>query len=172
MSEAPSTRQVFVSYAPFDERHDGRLAALCERLTDEVRLRTGKDCLFWRDRELLEVGADWKETMDRALKESKVLVAFVTPSYLQSQYCRTELEHFLKIHSESDAEPRVIMINYVGDMERAGHLTGEGLGGRPLLDWRELRFEPFTSPVMQREMSRAADLIGEALEASELTTGP
>ena len=41
------------------------------------------------------------------------------------------------------------------------------LSSRQFVDWRELRFEPFTSPQVQKELERLAIQISEALERIE-----
>ena len=159
---------VFVSYSKFDEAHDhGKLSALCERLTDELRLNSEENVSFWLDRENLSLGSNWKDRLDEALREADLLVAFITPSYLKNKWCREELTGFLKKEKQLNRQNTIIPIIYLGNEDWLSQdALGKEIIHRKVLDWRELRFEPFTSIRLKREMKKAAGAIEDAIHVS------
>jgi cobaltochelatase CobT len=163
--------QIFLSYSAFDEEHDrGRLSALCSRLKEEVRLQTGEEVSIWRDREEIKGGDNWRETIEQQLRDSDILIAFITPSYLNSRFCRQEITQFLDKEKDQKRKGLIVPIIYLGSEE---HLTDNDLGreivSRRGFDWRALRFEPFTSSRLKREIEKTATAIGKALETVTAT---
>ena len=169
MAKKKSLPKIFISYSEFDEKHDrGRLSALCKRLLDEVRLQTGENWPVFLDRDTIKTGENWKSNVQEALENSDILIALITPNYFKSQGCRHEIEGFLNKEKQSERKPLIIPIMYLGSQDRlAQDELGKEVIKRDLLDWRDLRFEPFTSPRLKREMEKAASAISDAIEASD-----
>jgi len=159
---------IFVSYSSFDDQHDdGKLSALCQRLTEELRVQTGDDYSVFLDRKKIRTGDNWRTAMQAALDASDVFVAFITPSYLNDRWCRSELEGFLDKERRRDQKGIIVPIMYMGHEGRMlRNPLGKTIAERQPLDWRDLRFEPFTSIRLKREMHKAATAIGGAIEAA------
>ena len=77
---------VFVSYARVDFKF---VKHLCEAL-----VRRGHQ--VWLDTERI-AGADWLSELERGIETSAVLVFVISPQSLDSEICRHELEHALRL---------------------------------------------------------------------------
>ena len=156
---------VFVSYSPFDLRHDEvHLVPLLERLSEELRLLTrGRAELFY-DRGI-SPGNRWTSVLDQYLVRAGVFLALLTPKYFKSTYCRREAERFLGVEAELGRSDMVIPVQYIGSWERvmeSGKL-GHVLAQRQALDWRGLRFVRPGDERVREAMQEAARRIIEIL---------
>ena len=173
MSKSERSPKIFASFSSFDDRHEqGKLSALCSRLQDEVRFQTGRDIPFFIDRSELKAGVQWLGSTQEALQQSNVLVALLTPSFFKSRWCRSQILDFLEKEKALHHEGLIIPILYNGNLPRiANDELGKIMARRRLLDWRNLRFEEFTSPRLKRQIEEAANWIASAVEKSETSTG-
>ncbi|SCW64548.1 TIR domain-containing protein [Ruminococcaceae bacterium YRB3002] len=93
----------FISYrhCPPDSQIAERLQRKLEnfRLPKEVAAKVGKSRLrrVFRDETELSVAEDLSEVINTALRNSDYLIAICSPRYLESVWCRKEIETFLKI---------------------------------------------------------------------------
>lgn len=165
MSKKKHSHRIFISYSSFDEKHDrGRLSALCKRLQDEVEVQTGARWSVFYDK-TADPGKDWESRVNSELEKSSVFIVVVTPSYLESQWCRNEWEAILEKETRSRKKPLIVPVMYLGKEDRLMQdALGKEIMKRNCLDWRKLRFESFTSPRLKREMETAASAISDALE--------
>jgi TIR domain len=85
------TPRIFLSYSRTDET-----AAL--QLAGELK-RAGLD--LWVDKEQIEIG-DKLANIEAAVRESSLFIAYVTPDYLEKEWCRRELDLAL-------GEPRIVV---------------------------------------------------------------
>ena len=92
----PSRRySVFVSYSRQDDAGKW-VTRLVEALRDaakddfEVRCDPGREVFF--DRDDLKLGEEWKTQLARAIREAKVLLACVSKSYFESEFCLWEFQ--------------------------------------------------------------------------------
>jgi len=91
---------IFVSYAQLDnqplvEGRGGWVANLHRALETRLRQLRGEEVTVWRDPKLQGNDAFDEDLVDR-LQQSAVFVAVVSPRYLKSEWCRREVEAFLK----------------------------------------------------------------------------
>ena len=106
MTDSPSTEvaddfdaDVFVSYThvddlPFGPKNDHWVTLLDEHLTHRLKQLVGKHASVWRDPKIQ--GNDvFSETVSELLKRVRALVAVCSPGYLQSDWCRRELDEFV-----------------------------------------------------------------------------
>jgi len=66
--------------------------ALCREVSDKAAHLSGQ--VAYRDRRRLKVGDFWGPELIQGLQGSKVLLALISPHYLQSQNCGKELGFF------------------------------------------------------------------------------
>jgi hypothetical protein len=167
MSRRRQKLLVFVSYAPFDDKHDrGRITSLAKVLSQEAKLEIGEDVSVSYDRQILR-GTSWKDTIHAELDEASVFIAFVTPSYFKNRFCRQELEYILRREKLLNREDMIIPLFYVDATRWLGtDNLGKKLAERQYLDWRELRFEGFDSPLMRQSMSALVHRVGAVVERS------
>ena len=163
----------FISYVRSDDVHDsGRITELRQRLEGEVKMQTGRVFDIFQDRNDLKWGQQWKERIEDALFGVTFLIPIVTPSYFQSEACKKEFDTFL-IRERALGENRLILpIYYVncdemGDIDAAPNEMASTLKARNWADWRELRFEPLSSPRLRAEIAVLATTIKSTMKELE-----
>ena len=165
------TPVAFMSYVRLVDEHDhGRLTEFQKRLSVEVQVQTGKKFPIFQDRDDIKWGQNWKERIDKSLDDVTFLIPIITPGFFESPACRDELEKFLKREKKLRRNDLILPVYYVdspllNDAEkRKSDSLAEIIATRNHVDWRELRFEPLTSPQIGRALARIAVEIRDALE--------
>lgn len=161
----------FLSYVRFDDAHEnGRLSEFCKRLSGEVRVQTGEPFPIFQDREDISWGQQWKERIETSIDSVTFLIPIITPGFFKSGPCREELERFLDREKELGRNDLILPVHYVNclllndDAKRRSDSLAAVIAARQLADWRNLRFEPFTSPDVGKTIARMAAQIVEAVE--------
>lgn len=100
MSANPFAHHLFISYAHIDNRSfsggdRGWIDLLHERLEIRLAQLLGKPPKIWRDRKLRGYEV-FDDTIVIELSRSAILVSIVSPRYIESDYCRSEIENFFK----------------------------------------------------------------------------
>ena len=150
----------FMSYVRFDDAHDdGQLSSFRERLAAEVRMQTGLDFPIFQDRNDIAWGQNWRQRIDETLDEVTMLLVIITPGLFQSPACREEVARFRERERKLGRTDLILPVYYVGapaidlpELRRADDLASL-LWSRQYADWRELRFEPMTSPVVRKAIA-------------------
>ncbi len=144
---------------------------MCGLLSAEVRVQSGERFHIFQDRNDIQWGQNWKERIEQSIDAVTFLIPIVTPSFFKSPACREELERFLKREQHL-----VLPVYYVGcsvldDEEKRATdpLAGE-IASHQFSDWRDLRFEPFTSPDVRRALARMAINVRDALDRKTART--
>jgi len=159
----------FMSYVRSDDKY-GRLTQFRERLSDEVHIQIGEEFSIFQDREDILWGQNWKERIEESLDEVTFLIPIITPSFFKSSACRDELHRFLEREEKLGRNDLILPVYYVDspllndEEKRAGDDLAQVIAARQYADWRELRFEPFTSPQVDKTLARLAVQIRDALE--------
>jgi len=161
----------FMSYVRLDDEHErGRLTQFRERLSAEVRMQTGEEFPIFQDREDIHWGENWKERIEESLDEVTFLIPIITPGFFKSRPCRGEVERFLEREKTLNRNDLILAVYYVDcpllsdAKKRAKDELAQVIAERHYADWRELRFELFTSPQVGKTFARLALQIREALE--------
>lgn len=109
-----SEPMAFISYTTFDNRHDQEaIAHFCERLSNEVRMQTGKPFLIFRDKKEIRWGENWRARIEEGLDACTFLIPILTPSYFQSQACQEEYNHFEKREEQLNRNDLILPVYYV-----------------------------------------------------------
>jgi F-box protein 11 len=152
-----------MSYARFNDQHDdGQLTQFRERLAAEVRVQTGEEFAIFQDRNDIAWGQNWQARIDQALDAVTLLLVVITPSFFRSPACRGEVERFLARERELGRQDLILPVYYVStpDLDRPERRDADELArvlaSRQFADWRELRFEPFTAPVVRKALAQLA----------------
>ena len=158
----------FFSYARSDDEHDdGQISALRARLEGETRMQLGRPFRIFQDRDDIQWGESWRERIDDTLDGATLLVAVVTPTFFASSECRRETYKFLERERRLGRSDLILPIYYVDCVQMHGARDdelGRAVSSRQYVDWRELRFEPLTSPVVRHRVMRLAARIRDVLE--------
>lgn len=173
----------FMSYVRFDDAHeDGQLSAFRERLAGEIRIQTGTAFPIFQDRNDIAWGQNWRQRIEETLDEVTLLLVIVTPSLFHSPACREEVARFREREQEMGRTDLILPLYYVSarEMDDPGLRESDDLASllweRQYADWRELRFEPLTSPVVRKALARLASRMRDSFwqEAANRTaqSGP
>ena len=153
----------FMSYVRFNDQHDdGQLSQFQERLAAEVRAQTGEEFPIFQDRNDIAWGQNWQQRIDEALDAVTLLVVIITPSLFRSPACRDEFQKFLDREGALGRGDLILPVYYISTREmddpglREADEMARELASRQFADWRELRFEPFTSPQVRKTVAQLA----------------
>ena len=153
----------FMSYARFDDQHDdGQLTVFRERLAAEVRVQTGEEFLIFQDRADIAWGQNWQQRIGQALDTVTLLLVIITPGFFRSPHCRAETEQFLDRERQLGRGDLILPVYYVStpEIEDPGRRDADPLSAtlaaRQHADWRELRFEPATTPAARKAIAHLA----------------
>ncbi|HZN09024.1 MAG TPA: toll/interleukin-1 receptor domain-containing protein [Pyrinomonadaceae bacterium] len=107
MSSSSFANDLFISYAHIDNlsvsSDQGWIDLLHERLRIRLAQLLGKPPRIWRDRKLK--GYDvFDDTIVIALEGSAIMVSIVSPRYVESDYCRSEIDNFVNAACEQVAD--------------------------------------------------------------------
>jgi parallel beta-helix repeat protein len=159
----PAAPAAFMSYVRFDDQHDDGQLSLCrERLAAEVRAQTGEEFAIFQDRNDIAWGQNWQHRIDEALDAVTLLLVIITPSLFRSPACRAEFAKFLERERVLGQADLILPVYYISAREmddpgvREADEMAAVLAARQLADWRELRFEPFTSPLVRKAVAQLA----------------
>jgi parallel beta-helix repeat protein len=153
----------FMSYVRFDDAHeDGQLSAFRERLAGEIRIQTGHEFPIFQDRNDIAWGQNWRQRIEETLDEVTLLLVIVTPGLFHSPACRGEVARFRERELTLGRTDLILPVYYVSaremddpDLRKSDDLASL-LWERQYADWRELRFEPLTSPVVRKQIATLA----------------
>jgi hypothetical protein len=154
MQTAKATFLAFFSYERGnDERDRGNLTLIRKLLQAEIWVQTGKPFQIFQDQENIEWGQAWKERIKSVLDESLLLIAVITPSYLESESCRFEFEYFLK--QEAQLKRKLILPILYIDTPKLNDTKDNvaiEISKRQWIDWRNLRFASLRSTKVNKSI--------------------
>lgn len=85
--------KIFWSYAKLDDRLPSmKVSNLRHAFKIVLSQVIGKECKIFFDRLSLNWGVEWRNEIERLIKDSDCFVAIVTPSYFNSRMCIFELQ--------------------------------------------------------------------------------
>ncbi len=165
----------FWSYSRQDDEHSGgRLSQLRARLSSELQINYGRDRVqIFQDSAAIPYGADWDEVIRDALNRSTFFIPILTPNFIQSEFCLTEVEIFLErekaLHAafpELAGHRRIFPILYIpiaGKEARQPALVEE-LEQVQWLSFERLRHQDYDQPGVRQTVSEFAATICELLD--------
>ena len=163
-----------MSYVREDDAHEGgRLSEFRKRLSGEVRIHTGEEFKIFQDWKDISWGQQWQQRIDSALDTAIFLIPIITPGFFKSLACREEFEHFLKREKTLGRTDLILPVYYVecpvlsNETKRETDSIAKVIAARQYADWRELRFEPLTTPVVCKQLASIAKQIVDALDRDE-----
>jgi len=164
----------FMTYVHADDL-DGRLTRLREELSREITMQIGESFDIFHDRKDIAWGQNWEKRITGALNEVTFLLAIITPGFFNSEHCRKEFGIFLEREKKLRRDDLILPLYYVDTprlndaKKREADPIATIIAGRQYADWRELRFEPFTSPQAGKTLACLAGKVRDALERQATT---
>jgi hypothetical protein len=153
-----------MSYAQADDAHaHGQISEFRARLSAEVQMQTGSEFPIFHDRNDIAWGQNWRTRIQEGLDAVTVLIPIITPSFFRSSRCRDEVSRFLERERRLGRQDLILPVYYISTLEmddptrRNADELAQVLTAREWVDWRELRFEPFTAPVVRRALAQLAN---------------
>jgi tetratricopeptide (TPR) repeat protein len=86
---------IFISYSRRDNAQ-GRIAELVERIKSDFAGFAHRDLVPFFDKHEIQGMQDWRQRLWRGLRESRLILVCLSPSYLQSENCEWEFVEYLK----------------------------------------------------------------------------
>ena len=86
---------LFISYSRRDNEQ-GRITQLVERIKTNFAPFAKRELVPFFDQQEIQGMADWRQRILQGLRESRLLLACLSPEYLQSEYCEWEFVEYLK----------------------------------------------------------------------------
>ena len=86
---------LFISYSRRDNAQ-GRITQLVERIKADFAPFAKRELVPFFDHQEIHGMQDWRQRILRGLRESRLLLACLSPTYLQSEYCEWEFVEYLK----------------------------------------------------------------------------
>src|ERR1700730_14261198 len=167
----------FFSYSRNDDGgDDGAVAGLANRIYRELRSqlgRTDKNFKLWRDKDALAAGEHWKEKLKEAVSESVFFIQMVTPSAVNSNFCRFEFESFIERERELARSDLVFPILYISVPDLESTTMADPVisvvKDRQYVDWRPIRHQDVNSPEVKRTVEQFCAVIARKLRAPWLS---
>jgi len=94
---------VFISYSHLDEKMRKKLGAHLSQLENDGLIR------IWHDREI-EAGDDWEGEINREISSADLILLLVSASFLNSGYCRKELQRAIQLRGSDRSIPIPIIL--------------------------------------------------------------
>ena len=85
---------LFISYSRRDNA-GGRIAQLVERIKADFASFAKRELVPFFDQQEIQGMSDWRQRILQGLRESRLLLACLSPAYLQSEYCEWEFVEYL-----------------------------------------------------------------------------
>jgi hypothetical protein len=116
-----SRRPVFKGFFSYNHRDAEVDPHIVEAFSSELEKRVDAKLVnarfeIWRDKEKLQVGDYWDQTIEGAIDSSDIFIVLLTPKWISSDYCRKEFEAFEKIEAARNSGGYVIPI-YARDIK-------------------------------------------------------
>jgi tetratricopeptide (TPR) repeat protein len=89
---------VFISYARADN-HDGGISKAVSIVKKLYKKQTGADLNCFIDIDIIAGMDDWRHRILGSLRDSHLLISFLSPCYMSSEYCIWEVTEYLKYES-------------------------------------------------------------------------
>ncbi|MGB9258418.1 MAG: toll/interleukin-1 receptor domain-containing protein, partial [Candidatus Korobacteraceae bacterium] len=86
---------LFISYSRHVDQLE-RMTQLVDRIKQDFALFAHRELNPFFDREEIHGMQDWRHRIYQGLRESRLLLACLSPAHLESEYCQWELVEYLK----------------------------------------------------------------------------
>jgi hypothetical protein len=167
-----SHSQGFWSYVHKDDEADGgRIVSLARDVATQYEMLTGETIDLFLDKDALEWGVNWRDTIDESLASVAFFISVLTPRYFMSPECRRELQFFARQVTRLGIKELVLPLLYVDIPSLHDEAPQDDLLALVRTfqyeDWRDLRFMDITTEGYRRGVSRLASRLVAANRHAE-----
>jgi TPR repeat protein len=163
----------FYSYSrEDDEDSGGALSALRAAIQRELRSQLGRSrrtFRLWQDIEAVAAGTLWEDEIKAAIAESVFFIPIVTPTAVNSKYCRMEFEAFLERERALSRTDLVFPLLYIRvpelevEAQWRVHPVLKIIGQRQYVNWRPHRNYPVTEVPVRHAIEAFCSTVADAL---------
>ncbi len=152
--------KAFISYTREKDAYDHVVSSFRDRLETELKLRKRSSAVFM-DKSAIAAGMSFPAEIDTALANADVLIVLLSPAWLESEWGRRELKHFVEFKSNRGRFPAVLPLLWVTvDLDRYHRdKLAAFLSPIQYRDWRDLRKRRWSTYALRNEMDKLADAL-------------
>ena len=161
--ELPKPFDLFISYAHVDDRdaNHRKVASIVDAIKADYLHVVGTPLEVFFDTEAIRDMDDWESRILLGLRQSRMMVAVLSPAYFQSEYCKKEWEYYVETELAHALPGEGIAPIYVVTYEpfdadpveeKLRHWIGD-LRRRQYIDWKE--FWPHGAKALEQADVRA-----------------
>jgi hypothetical protein len=164
----------FFSYSREDDNDSaGALSALRDRIRRELRGQLGRKATglkIFQDTVAIPYGSQWERKIKDAIAQAVFFIPIITPTAVNSRYCKNEFELFLTREAELGREDLVFPILYIrvheleSEDQRRQNDVLEIIHARQYADWTKYRRQDVNSPEFGNEIDQFCQDIVKALK--------
>lgn len=158
---------IFLSYIRIKDQFQ-KVSSFRERFEQEVKMRLPGSRVF-QDTQDVPDGQHFPEVLAAELRRADVLLALVSPAWLESVWCRREFSLFTDDATDIGRLHRILPVLWVDtpDMHsRSLDLVARTMANINYSDWRDLRYESWDDPKNQRQLGKLAESAAALVQAS------
>ncbi len=152
--------KAFISYTREKDQF-GIVSTFRDRLLNELRLRKKSSEIFL-DYTSIGAGTSFPQAIRDALASSNVLIVLLSPAWMESEWCRKELDQFVDIKTKAGKFPYVLPLLWVKTdfKEYPNDKIADFLAPLQYRDWHDLRKKKWDE---SQELRDELDSLAEAL---------
>lgn len=100
--------EAFASYAHADDTATyGRIGKVVADIANSYRCLGGAELQCFFDTNAIRIGEAWRKRIEQGLASATVLLAFVSPTFLRSRFCRGEFNSFMAMGRRKHLVPLI-----------------------------------------------------------------
>lgn len=161
---------IFLSYTRNKDQFQ-KVTSFRARFAQAVEMRLPGSRVFQDTQHMLD-GQHFPEVLATELRRADVLLALVSPAWLQSDWCRQEFSLFTDDATDSARLHKILPVLWVDtpDMHaRSLDLVARTMASINYSDWRDLRYESWDDSNNQRQLGKLAESAAALVHASPAT---
>jgi TIR domain len=163
---------IFLSYTHIKNRW-GDIDEWQNRLENYVQQKVGDAGLrIFIDTKGLRAGEKWDASLETAITEAQLFVVLLSPSWINSCYCRKEYKTFKAANPGSPVLPILWDRVHADDIKSdEGREIFQQLNEIQRIDWLDLQYESWKESEPKRVVAKIAEEIRALLKRRSLANG-
>jgi len=158
----------FWSYVRADDQAEhGRISQLARDVAEQYQLLTAETISLFLDRDAIQWGENWRDTVDASLASVAFFIPVLTPRYFMSSECRRELQYFARKAEGLGMKDLVLPLLYVDfPLLHANPPQDDLVTLVRTFQWEDWQHARFCEPMSERYRRAVARLASRLVEAN------
>jgi hypothetical protein len=158
---------IFLSYTGLKDVF-GAVSDFRDHLENQVQRKTGKILTVFQDKRDIHGGDKWADILSDELDSAKLLVILLSPTWLNSKWCRKEYTLFCKSGSSQPLRPILPVmwdkiLNHHAEKGSEANAIFSKLKAYQIRDWTEFSEADWRSPDTNKAAGKLAEEIDRLL---------